>query len=168
MTKYNCCRPSSLASALKINSPLAGKKLSVDNLVLHKLFKVNNWPFNGVVFVKGQSNYTDSGKSIASKNRSYKFIKLSTYMSISNSSYYRLLPCHPIRSAVNRRGEILPKHQRDQNFNLNDFVRSLRLGEYFFFLYVRIKIKWKRKFHSSPNKDSKLVRKNTGWLLVFI
>ena len=95
------------------------------------------------MFVKGQSNHTDSGKSIASKNKSYEFIKLSTFISIINSSSYflpycRLLPCHPIRSAVNRRGEILPKHQRDQNFNLNDFVRSLRLGEYSSILFCAL------------------------------
>ena len=39
----------------------------------------------------------------------------------------KLLPCHPLRSAVNRNGEVVPKHQRDFNFSLNDFVRTLRL-----------------------------------------
>lgn len=39
----------------------------------------------------------------------------------------KILPCHPLRSTVNRRGEVVPKHQRDPNFNLNDFLRSLRI-----------------------------------------
>ena len=38
----------------------------------------------------------------------------------------RLFPCLPLRARISQRGEVVPKHQRDEQFNANDFIKSLK------------------------------------------